>query len=278
MAGRIVGSACLPSTPTTLPGMDALHRRLWRALEHLAAAPTRIERWLAADDPGPDDADDGEYHFTPTLVACLDGAVRLERRGRRCDLAPGEILLIDAGVRHRHAPLRRGAAAFGQGFMASWSDIALWTAQATWTGRLPLHPSRRLIDRAMADPAPSATSALLHEVLGGSVEALRFAHPAVDRMLRVLWRRVHLGITADDLVRASGLGRAQAWAVFTAAYGVTPRQAIVQGRLWLAERRLAAGDSVAETARRCGFSGPDVLTRAWTRTHGAPPRRPRRSP
>jgi AraC-like DNA-binding protein len=246
-------------------------RRCWRLVERLAESVAVVHRWTGLDA---EDAD-GEYHVIPTLVACLDGVVRVERGRERVDLGPNEVLLIAGGVRHTHAPLRPGSAVFGQGFMASWSDVVIATASYHWTGRLAMQPSRTLMERALAadpgQPRAAAVQAVVREVLDESVDELRLAHPAVRAMLGVLWRRLHTGITADDLVLASGLGRSQAWAVFTAAYGVTPRQAIVQGRLWLAEQLVAEGLPVAEVARRCGFAGPDVFTRAWKRVHGTTP-------
>lgn len=253
-------------------GMDPHERRVWRHLEDLAARPVAVHRWNDTWNP----SGLGSYHACPTLVACLTGVVRVEGDRRRVDLRPGEVLLIAPGVCHRHAPLRQGSLAFGQGLMAVWSDVLLAQRGWQWQGRLPREPSRRYLEEAvLAQEAdlPDLMTRLLAEVLSETVAELRFGHPGLRAMLDRLWKQVHHGITADDLVAASGLSRSQAWAIFTAAYGTTPRRAIAQMRLSLAQGLVAAGHPLVEVATAVGYTNADALRRAWKEQFGVPPRR-----
>lgn len=219
---------------------------------------------------------DGEVHACPTSIVCLEGVVRVTAPDRRIDLHAGEALIVGAGVRHEHAPLRRGSLWFGQGFMPACSDVVFADAARDWHGRLPSQPSRRLMDAALADADAERRRArfrdLLAQVLSETVEDLRFANPALRRMIALLWSSLQRGITVDDLVAASGLGRAQAYAVFTAGYGIPPKAALAQARLGLAGGMLAGGLPIARIAAACGYPSADTFTRAWKRVHGAPPR------
>jgi len=169
---------------------------------------------------------------------------------------------------------------FGLGMMATWSDVLLGDQRHRWCGRLPSQPSRRMLDAAVAEPDAlgrrALVAALLRQVLAESIEDLDLSRPELDRMLHVLWRRLHEGVTSADLVRASGLSRSQAWMVFQHGYGVTPCQAILHCRLWLAERLLAEGLPIAEIAQRCGWPSADGFARTWKRERGAAPSAVRR--
>ena len=197
--------------------------------------------------------------------------------GPALDLNAGDVLLMAGGVWHEHVALRPGSIWFGQGFMAAWSDVALGTAQRAWIGKLPTHPSRSLMEAALtATDEPAAqrlVAGLVGQVLTESVTAIDWERPELVAMLDALWRRCHLGVTVADLVQASGLRRAQAYAVFTKGFGVTPKDAIATARLWLAGSYLAAGLSVAESARLAGYPSADTFGRCWRRAHGTSPRR-----
>ena len=260
--------------------MDARERRWWHLLDTLPARLGRVERWTDVGLPPPG-ADFG-FHAVPTLVVCLEGVLRMTRPGGRLDLVAGEALLVAAGVWHQHEPLRAGATVFAQGFLPTVSDVRLGDAGRAWTGRLPLQPSRRLIEAALASGDAQRRRTLLAEliaqVLAESAEALDVGAEPVQRMVHCLWHRLHLGVGVDDLVRASGLSRSRAYAAFVRGYGVTPKAAIAEARLSLAASLLAAGLPVAEVARRCGYPSADTFARCWRREHGAAPSRGRDGP
>jgi AraC-like DNA-binding protein len=255
--------------------MDARQRRWWQLLDSLPGRLGGITCWSDVGLP-PAGADFG-FHAVPTLVVCLAGVLRVSHPDARIDLGPGDALLLAAGVWHRHEPLRPGAVWFGQGFLPALSDVALGDRDAEWRGRLPLQPSRRLMDQAVAARDGATTRAVLGElidqVLAESVDALDFGAPPVQRMVQALWHRLHLGVDVADLVRASGLSRSRAYELFARGYGVTPKVAIAATRLSLAASLLAAGLPVAEVARRCGYASADTFARCWRREHGKSPSR-----
>ncbi len=255
-------------------GLTPGERRWWRLLDDLPQTLGRVHRWRERVPPPVLD-DGGHLHANPTTVICLAGVVRITAPRLRLDLLAGEALVIAPGVWHRHAPLRRDAVWFGQGFLAGWSDVILGDGDRCWTGQVPSQPSRRLCEQALAEEHAGRRyerfRTLLVQVLAESVAHQAFAHPALRAMLARFWNGLHRGVSVAEVLRASGLSRAQAYRVFTAGYGVPPKEAIETARLWLAAELLTSGMPVAETAARCGFSSPGTFARAWKRAHGGPP-------
>ncbi len=247
---------------------DAVIRRWSNLLEAMPDRLAAVRRWTDPVD-APSDTATGHQHTVPTLVCCLAGVMRIERPGTRVDLLPGEALVIAPGVWHHHAQVRPGSVVFGQGFMAAWSDVVVYDGRRDIAGRIPTQPSRLLMDRLLgeADDARrlAMTRELMQQALGETARPLEFPHPALPKMLRLLWGRLHRGVTADDLVRVSGLARSQAYAIFTTGYGISPRLAIARSRLDLAEALLNAGVPAAQVAARCGFPDRTTFTRAWKR-------------
>lgn len=247
--------------------MDPTQRRWWRLLDELPGRLGEVHRWTgfdAATSPG------GGLHPTPTSVVCLAGVVRVRRRGEVLDLLAGEAVLIAGGVWHQHDALQPGAVVFGQGFLPSCSDVLLKDGTRSWSGRMPSQPSRNLMEAALAEADAGRRrqlfGGLLAQVLAESVTDLAFAHPGLRRMVDRLWSGLHRGVTVAQVLAASGLSRAQAYRLFTAGYGLPPKRAIEQSRLWLAGSLLAAGRSRGEAARGSGFSSADHLRRAERRT------------
>ncbi|HYE04742.1 MAG TPA: AraC family transcriptional regulator [Planctomycetota bacterium] len=257
--------------------MDPTTRRWWLLLDQLPdkLGPVSVWRDSSAMPGG-----DGHMHANPTAVVCLTGVVRISRPGRKADLKPGEALLLAPGIWHRHESLRPGSVWFGLGYLSAWSDVLLGDDQREWHGKLPAEPGRRLMDEALAATDENERTEILkrcvRQVLDESVSELAWEHPAMGRMVDALWQRLHLGVSVDDLVRVSGLRRTRAYALFTRGYGVPPKQAIAQSRLWLAKGLLEADLPVAEVARRCGYPSADTFRRCWRRAYGAPPREARR--
>lgn len=259
--------------------MDPTFRHWWRLIDDLPGKLTQVLLWK--DGPPPPLIGDGHLHVTPTSIVCLEGVVRISSPGRSVDLLPGQALVIGAGIWHRHEPLRRGSVWFGQGFLPVYSDVLLGDHEREWRGRLPSQPSRRLLDAVLTahDEHIRANHLreLIQQVLSETVDDLPFANPALQRMIARLWSNLHRGVTVSDIIRVSGLSRAQAYRIFTDGYGVPPKDAIATARLWLAEGLLANGLSVSAVAERCGWPSADTFARAWKRAHGSSPSHVRRS-
>jgi AraC-like DNA-binding protein len=252
--------------------------RLRHALARFDQAPgllSAVALWGGDDEPA---AGSGwGFHMVPTLVLALDGVVRLEGPGRRIDLGAGQALLLEPTCLHRHAPLRPGCLALALGLLPAWCDFALLGPEHLgWSARLPLQPASTLFEQALlaagAEQRRERVRALLVQVLAEPHHDLSFAAEGLWPMVRQLWSRpTDPTLTVDDLVRASGLSRAQAYRRFRASYGTTPAEAITATRLALARWLLLRGRGVAEAARRAGFPSRATFTRAWRRRFGAPP-------
>lgn len=245
----------------------------WTLLERAAAAPGRGAAWNDSRDWPV--IGKGHLHPNPTAVLCLEGVIRIERPSGRIDLRAGDSLFLAAGVWHRHAPLNRGSLWLGQGFLPAWSDLIMVGAAERWIGKLPLQPTLGLVQAGLAAPAgqqDAAAAAWLRRLVQERPAVLDFQQPILQPMVELMWRRFHVGVTVEDLVRVSGASRSAAYKAFTAYYGLPPREAIIACRLTMAEALLAQGLAIAEVAWRCGFGSPDTFTRCWRRRHGVAPR------
>lgn len=250
--------------------LDAEVARLWVAAADLARTLVRVELVAAGR------AEAGwEVHVVPTLIACLAGVIRLERPRRApLDLRPGEAALIAPGAAHRHAPLRRGSAALGQGFMLGRSDIELIAPARTWWLAIAEEPARARLERACRDAG--GRLALVRQAVDGigtaTAQSVAPMSAAVERMWLFLRRERLSPITVADVLRASGLARTRAHQVFRAYFGETPHRLLTGHRLEYARHLLAQGRGVAEVAQTCGFRNRRHLTAAFRATHGLPPR------
>lgn len=262
--------------PRLTPALIDWWLRLRGLPKHLGA----VHRWMAADHPPTDDADH-HLHAVPTLVVCLSGIVRVSDGRRRIDLAADEALVLQPGAWHLHEDLRKGTLVYQQGFIRGRSDFWFRTPDTWLVSSIPAEPSRTLLDRAAAAADEEVRHACLVDlftaIVGEEVEPLRPQHPAVAAMDAMLWRLLGEAGNADDLVRASGLGRAQAYRLFHDQHGAPPATVLRDQRLLLADYLLAAGLGVAEVAARCGFPSRQTFSRAYARWRGrAPGRRGRR--
>jgi AraC-like DNA-binding protein len=217
-----------------------------------------------------------EAHPTPTLIAALAGVVRIEPAiGGAIDLQPGSAMVIAPGTGHRHTPLRAGAAGYDQGFIRGRSDIVLVVGGRRWWVTIPAEPSRALAERLFTARDGDVRRRLAGELMTQFTDSLAFALPEpplpARRMIEYLRAHRYRPIRAEDVARASGLGRCRAFALFRTHFGETPGSMLARDRIALARHLLREGASVAECARRAGFSSPDHLGRAFRRIHGASP-------
>ncbi|WP_246775498.1 AraC family transcriptional regulator [Methylobacterium aquaticum] len=99
--------------------------------------------------------------------------------------------------------------------------------------------------------------------------------PCVSRALRRIEEAPERPTTLAELAGLSGIGRFQLLRGFSRAVGTTPHAYLVQQRVRLARRLLAAGRNPAEAAVESGFAEQSHMTRAFVRQFGVTPARTR---
>jgi AraC-like DNA-binding protein len=248
----------------------------WLQLRESAGRIGRVHRWLAGDHP-PDEQSTGlEQHPTAALVLALAGVVRVEGHRDRVDLAPGDALVMRAGVWHRHAPLRAGSLAFSQAAVGGRSDFFLESQALRFAASWAEQPSR---DRLQIIATTSGegerrrlVGELLRQQLADAVSPLPAHHPADHPMLYALWENLHRRDCAQRIVQASGLSPAQAARVFHARWQRGIAGTVRRERMDLAKELLSEGLPIHEVARRVGIANVSVFSRAFARQWGRVPR------
>ncbi len=248
---------------------------LWLALERRQADLRRVHVWsyeLARMQywPGAD------LHPVPTLVLCLSGTLRVRTRAfaqriEHVDLQAGEALVIAPSVCHEHVVLRGEYAALQMGFLRQSSDYWLYSRDARMLGRVPAEPYRQLMDALLLCPVAERVerlSELLQTFLDEQRHVQDGVPPALEAMQLYLQANAHLPISADDIVHASGLQHAQAYAVFCRYYEAAPFQVLQQRRIDIAQAHLRAGLDLHEVALCSGFTSRRNFTRAFQRVRG----------
>ena len=240
--------------------------RWWLSLLKIAPHVGACHRWLAKDHRPIMTQESLEQHGTDTLVLCLEGTARIIGASQRCDLAPGESLIIRPGAWHRHAPMRKGSLVYCQGIFVGRSDFYLENHERRIVAAWPEHPARSMLkgigDEDDRDKRRDLLAELLGHLSGQSVAPLSSSHPSFFAMEFALWQNLHVSDTAQRIVLASGLSRAQAYRVFREQRGVGIATAVRKSRIELGRALLAEGISVAEAAQRCGLEGRGAFARA----------------
>jgi len=139
----------------------------------------------------------------------------------------------------------------------------------------------RLFARATADvPEPLALEEDLLRTLahvlrqhGPRPRPVRPTSPAVAAARRRLDEAPERPVTLTELAALSGVDRFALLRGFARETGATPHAYLVQRRVQLARRLLAAGQTSVETALRAGFADQSHLTRAFHRQFGITPAR-----
>jgi AraC-like DNA-binding protein len=254
---------------------------LWRRLQEVAETGiAHLHQW------GPDDGLPcptplpGHQHSVPTLILCLSGRVRV-RGAREIDLGPGDLLLIEPGCWHEHVAHRAGCTSFALGFIANRCDVLFFDESFELWGSVMEQPYRTLMDE-LVDCARLPAHArlaeqlrlvdiLLPQVVQDRATFLDWMHDGMLAMAAHMWNHLHEPISADDIIARSGLGRTTSYELFRTFFNRTPQQELLTQRLDLARHLLRRSFSVAETARRSGFTNRSELTRAYRRRFGHPP-------
>jgi AraC-like DNA-binding protein len=97
--------------------------------------------------------------------------------------------------------------------------------------------------------------------------------PSVLKAIQRLEAAPEAPATLDELAALSGVSRFQLLRGFFREAGATPHAYLVQLRVRLARRNLAAGKSLAEAAHLAGFADQSHMTRAFVRQFGITPGR-----
>lgn len=248
----------------------------WLLLRRLPEDLHRVHRWTADGHP-PDLHSAGHLHATATHITCLQGVVRVTYREEHLDLQAGEALVIAAGAWHLHQRLRGDGVLFQQGVRGGRSDFWLGDRHERLFGTVPAEPSHRLMEAAVAAADPQRRRELFRELVRNfnreTIEPLRDQRPEVDRMEQALWRYMSSPGSAEDVIRAAGISRAQAYRRFVEHFGQPPGRVLLGMRLDHARGLLRQGIAVAEVASRCGFASRQAFTRAFARELGVAPAR-----
>jgi len=266
-------------------------------LPHSLIDPAFMEQWALfektfrsgirfVDQLQPHDAMDPpvvappNHHAVPTLVLCLSGSVTVEAK-RDLTLMPGELVLIEPGVWHVHQALKPGDTSLGIGFFGDRCDVYFSSHDSSMWGWIAEDPYVHLVERLMfaSDSAERSDliGAIFSSLLQERIYSFEFTTTDVWNMVNCLWSHAYEPThQVDDLVARAGVGRSKIFRLFRGVFGRSPKQEVLANRVSIAHHLIHRGASVAEAARRTGFTCRSDLTRAYRRIHGRPPtnRRP----
>ena len=225
-----------------------------------------IEQW-----PG------SESHSIPTLFLSVDLHMRLKTGpDQYLDLQPREAVAIRAGAVHEHLKSRHLGMYYTQGFLETYSDIRLVDQEQTFKGSVDRDPLwdkfHALMDEVEDEQRCIALADFLHCVDIESMSTERVDHPGALRMHEFIRRNAHLDISIQDIIDASGLADAQAFAVYKKAFELTPLHHLLKRRVHMAMAYLRSGMDRASVVEQSGFQSSRQMNRAFHRFAGMSPR------
>ncbi len=209
------------------------------------------------------------------------------------DAGPGDLIMVNPGEIHDGAPIQ-GAA---RGWRMLYLDPGVVTAAGIADAGLSIEDLRPVARDPVAtllfeelftwattptpDPLGLEQAVLRclvrlfgrHGVRGGHAVKSDGPPPAVAIALERLNQTPEAPTSLADLAALAGVSRFQLLRGFAKEVGVTPYAYLLQRRLSLAKRLLAAGHSPAEAAFDAGFADQSHLTRAFLRQFGLTPGR-----
>ncbi|MGY1670851.1 helix-turn-helix domain-containing protein [Geodermatophilus sp. SYSU D00710] len=233
------------------------------------------------------------------LFLQLHGASRWEVGGHTLHLAPGWLVAVPPGTRHRTVPRARGGGRHHFAYAAFDADVVgrrrpalagTWPARTLWTaqGASLTAPLRALLrevaeHRSHGDVALEAALDLVvveaaRCLLGGDPARPRMPRsPVVAQARRLLDDTYDRPWRLDELAAACAVSRARLAELFSAEVGQPPYAYLLERRVERAAELLRTTTrSVAEVAAEVGFSSHAQLGRAFGRVTGTTPREWRR--
>jgi AraC-like DNA-binding protein len=201
----------------------------------------------------------------------------------------GDVIMVNPGEMHDGAPMD-GA----RGWRIMYLDPALVArevANEVIGGELVIRPVARdphlaahvvrlfkqLVaatpDRLAAEESLSCCLMSVAEKHGVDGPRASSGSPSVLKAVRRLEAAPEAATTLGELAALSGVSRFQLLRGFFREVGATPHAYLIQLRVRLARRYLAAGKSPAETAQLAGFADKSHMTRAFVRQFGITPGR-----
>ena len=218
-----------------------------------------------------------ESHSIPTLLLSVDMHVRLKTGpDQYLDLQPREAVAIRAGAVHEHVQSRHLGMYFTQGFLETYSDIRLVDYERTFRGAVDRDPLwdkfHLLMDEDDDEKRCIALADFLDSVNVESMSSARVDHPGALRMHEFIRRNAHLDISIQDIIDASGLADAQAFAVYKKAFELTPLHHLLKRRVHMAMAYLRSGMDRGSVVEKSGFQSSRQMNRAFHRFAGMSPR------
>jgi AraC-like DNA-binding protein len=202
----------------------------------------------------------------------------------------GDVIMVNPGEMHDGMPV--------DGVARSWrilyldpAVVAREIADETTDGELVMRPVAR--DPQLARDVVQLFAALEHPAQGGLAMEERLlrclmrvlhrhgvhevhsagASPPIMKAVRRLEDAPEVPTSLAELAALSGVSRFQLLRGFAREIGTTPHAYLVQHRVRLTRRLLAAGRSPADAALLAGFADQSHMTRAFVRQFGITPGR-----
>ena len=102
------------------------------------------------------------------------------------------------------------------------------------------------------------------------------AQPGVQQIMKLIDREPERSLSLQAMADMAGVSRFHLLRGFSRATGATPHAYILQRRVRLARRFIAAGQDLTEASARAGFADQSHMTCAFVRQLGVIPARYRR--
>jgi AraC-like DNA-binding protein len=202
----------------------------------------------------------------------------------------GDVIMVNPGEMHDGIPVDGSA----RGWRILYLDpdmVAREVVDEATDGEFIVRPVARDTQLArqvarlfaqMENPVPdnlatdeSLLCCLMHVLRRHGVRGPRApsASPSVRKAVRRLDDAPELPASLAELAALSGVSRFQLLRGFVREVGTTPHAYLVQRRVRLVRRYLAAGQSLADAALLAGFADQSHMTRAFVRQFGITPGR-----
>lgn len=253
--------------------------------------------WSVRDvvcDAGPDDPAVEERHANVSIAVVTAGSFQYRTRAGRATLAPGSLLLGNAGAcfecGHAHA---RGDRCLAFHYEPEFFETVVADLPGARSTRfdcagLPALPALvPLVAEAQAARDDGDAGALEELALrfAGAVATLQHglrarlgaaARPRDEQRVTAALRRIEEApqtpLTVTGLAREAGLSPFHFLRVFRQVAGLTPHQFILRTRLDRAALRLRRGaEAITDIAYDCGFNDLSTFNRRFRRLMGIPP-------